>query len=89
MVKASWIKPGAIVIDVGINTVPGEGSQAQSLAPISFQTDMSYLKKPAGCFYINHPTEGCSGQSKLNAAVNLARVSSCTASSESADTAIS
>lgn len=30
MVKASWIKPGAIVIDVGINTVPGEKSCSQS-----------------------------------------------------------
>lgn len=24
MVKKDWIKPGAIVIDVGINSVPGE-----------------------------------------------------------------
>ena len=24
MVKEDWIKPGAIVIDVGINSVPGE-----------------------------------------------------------------
>ncbi len=29
MVKGDWIKPGAIVIDVGINRVPGEGLNAQ------------------------------------------------------------
>jgi methylenetetrahydrofolate dehydrogenase (NADP+) / methenyltetrahydrofolate cyclohydrolase len=25
MIEGAWIKPGAIVIDVGINRVPGEG----------------------------------------------------------------
>jgi methylenetetrahydrofolate dehydrogenase (NADP+)/methenyltetrahydrofolate cyclohydrolase len=25
MIRGEWIKPGAIVIDVGINRVPGEG----------------------------------------------------------------
>jgi len=29
MIKGDWIKPGAIVIDVGINRVPGEGLTAQ------------------------------------------------------------
>ena len=29
MVLGEWIKPGAIVIDVGINRVPGEGVDAQ------------------------------------------------------------
>ena len=24
LVKSQWIKPGAIVIDVGINTIPGQ-----------------------------------------------------------------
>ena len=26
MVKKDWVKPGAIVIDVGINSIPGETS---------------------------------------------------------------
>jgi methylenetetrahydrofolate dehydrogenase (NADP+)/methenyltetrahydrofolate cyclohydrolase len=29
MIKGAWIKPGAIVIDVGINRVPGEGVNAK------------------------------------------------------------
>ncbi len=29
MIKGAWIKPGAIVIDVGINRVPGEGLNAK------------------------------------------------------------
>ena len=29
MVRGDWIKPGAIVVDVGINRVPGEGLNAQ------------------------------------------------------------
>jgi methylenetetrahydrofolate dehydrogenase (NADP+)/methenyltetrahydrofolate cyclohydrolase len=28
VIKGAWIKPGAIVIDVGINRVPGEGLDA-------------------------------------------------------------
>ena len=28
-VKGSWIKPGAVVIDVGINYVPGKSSNCQ------------------------------------------------------------
>ena len=26
MVKKDWVKPGAIVIDIGINSVPGEST---------------------------------------------------------------
>lgn len=29
-VKASWIKPGAVIIDVGINYVPGESNDYQT-----------------------------------------------------------
>jgi len=29
-VKGSWIKPGAVVIDVGINYVPGRLNDSQS-----------------------------------------------------------
>ena len=29
-VKGSWIKPGAVVIDVGINYVPGKSNNCQS-----------------------------------------------------------
>lgn len=28
MVKKDWVKPGAIVIDVGINSIPGEDTNS-------------------------------------------------------------
>jgi 5,10-methylene-tetrahydrofolate dehydrogenase/methenyl tetrahydrofolate cyclohydrolase len=34
-VKGSWIKPGAVVIDVGINYVPGKSNNCQSMKFIS------------------------------------------------------
>ena len=34
-VKGSWIKPGAVVIDVGINYVPGKSNDTQSRSFIS------------------------------------------------------
>jgi 5,10-methylene-tetrahydrofolate dehydrogenase/methenyl tetrahydrofolate cyclohydrolase len=34
-VKGSWIKPGAVVIDVGINYVPGKSNNFQSKKIIS------------------------------------------------------
>ena len=34
-IKGSWIKPGAVVIDVGINYVPGKSNDCQSRKFIS------------------------------------------------------
>jgi methylenetetrahydrofolate dehydrogenase (NADP+)/methenyltetrahydrofolate cyclohydrolase len=36
MVKGSWIKPGAIVIDVGINRVEGEDGKAKLVGDVDF-----------------------------------------------------
>ncbi|MDE2318175.1 MAG: bifunctional methylenetetrahydrofolate dehydrogenase/methenyltetrahydrofolate cyclohydrolase FolD [Rhodospirillales bacterium] len=37
MVKGEWIKPGATVIDVGINRVPAEGGKTKLVGDVSFQ----------------------------------------------------
>ncbi len=42
MVKGDWIKPGAIVIDVGINRVPGEGFNAQGKPKTRLVGDVDY-----------------------------------------------
>ena len=31
MVKREWVKPGAVVIDVGINSIPGEHQLEEAL----------------------------------------------------------
>jgi methylenetetrahydrofolate dehydrogenase (NADP+)/methenyltetrahydrofolate cyclohydrolase len=36
MVRGDWIKPGAIVIDVGINRVPGEGSKSKIAGDVAY-----------------------------------------------------
>jgi len=36
MVKGDWIKPGAAVIDVGINRVPGEGGKTRLVGDVDF-----------------------------------------------------
>jgi len=36
MVKADWIKPGATVIDVGINRVPGEGGKSRLVGDVDY-----------------------------------------------------
>ena len=36
MVRGDWIKPGATVIDVGINRVPGEGGKSRIVGDVSF-----------------------------------------------------
>jgi methylenetetrahydrofolate dehydrogenase (NADP+) / methenyltetrahydrofolate cyclohydrolase len=36
MVRGDWIRPGATVIDVGINRVPGEGSKARLVGDVAF-----------------------------------------------------
>lgn len=36
MVKGSWIKPGAVVIDVGINRVPSEGGKTKLVGDVAY-----------------------------------------------------
>ncbi len=42
MVKGDWIKPGAIVIDVGINRIPGEGLNAEGKPKTKLVGDVDY-----------------------------------------------
>jgi methylenetetrahydrofolate dehydrogenase (NADP+)/methenyltetrahydrofolate cyclohydrolase len=37
MVKASWIKPGATIIDVGINRVPSESGKTKLVGDVAYQ----------------------------------------------------
>jgi methylenetetrahydrofolate dehydrogenase (NADP+)/methenyltetrahydrofolate cyclohydrolase len=37
MVKGDWIKPGAVVIDVGINRVEGRGGKARLVGDVDFE----------------------------------------------------
>ena len=37
LIRADWIKPGAIVIDVGINRVPGEGGKSKLVGDVHFE----------------------------------------------------
>jgi methylenetetrahydrofolate dehydrogenase (NADP+)/methenyltetrahydrofolate cyclohydrolase len=37
MVKGDWLKPGAVVIDVGINRVPGEGGKDRLVGDVEFE----------------------------------------------------
>ncbi len=36
LVRGSWIKPGATIIDVGINRVPGEGGKSRIVGDVAF-----------------------------------------------------
>jgi methylenetetrahydrofolate dehydrogenase (NADP+)/methenyltetrahydrofolate cyclohydrolase len=36
MVRGEWIKPGATVIDVGINRVPAEGGKSRIVGDVAF-----------------------------------------------------
>lgn len=36
MVKEDWVKPGAVVIDVGINRLPGEGDKERLVGDVDF-----------------------------------------------------
>jgi methylenetetrahydrofolate dehydrogenase (NADP+)/methenyltetrahydrofolate cyclohydrolase len=36
MVRGDWIKPGATVIDVGINRVPGEGGKTRIVGDVAY-----------------------------------------------------
>ncbi len=44
MVRGDWIKPGAVVIDVGINRIPGEGLNAQGQPKMKLVGDVAYAE---------------------------------------------
>jgi methylenetetrahydrofolate dehydrogenase (NADP+)/methenyltetrahydrofolate cyclohydrolase len=44
MVRGSWVKPGAIVIDVGVNRVPGEGLDAAGKPRTRLVGDVAYAE---------------------------------------------
>ena len=48
MVRGDWIKPGAIVIDVGINRVPAEGVDASGKPKTRLVGDVAYAEAARG-----------------------------------------
>ncbi|MBN8530702.1 MAG: bifunctional methylenetetrahydrofolate dehydrogenase/methenyltetrahydrofolate cyclohydrolase FolD [Alphaproteobacteria bacterium] len=38
MIKGDWVKPGAVVIDVGINRIPGEGGKTRLVGDVDFES---------------------------------------------------
>lgn len=44
MVRGDWIKPGAVVIDVGINRIPGEGLNAQGQPKTRLVGDVAFAE---------------------------------------------
>jgi methylenetetrahydrofolate dehydrogenase (NADP+)/methenyltetrahydrofolate cyclohydrolase len=40
LVKGNWVKPGAVVIDVGINRVEGEDGKNRLVGDVDFQAAM-------------------------------------------------
>ncbi len=36
MIRGDWVKPGAIVIDVGINRVPGENGKSKLVGDVNY-----------------------------------------------------
>ena len=47
MVRGEWVKPGAIVVDVGINRVPGQGLDAAGQPKTRLVGDVAYLEAAA------------------------------------------
>jgi methylenetetrahydrofolate dehydrogenase (NADP+) / methenyltetrahydrofolate cyclohydrolase len=47
MVRQAWVKPGAIVIDVGINRVPAQGSDASGKPRTRLVGDVAYAEAAA------------------------------------------
>ncbi|MHB8884315.1 MAG: bifunctional 5,10-methylenetetrahydrofolate dehydrogenase/5,10-methenyltetrahydrofolate cyclohydrolase [Methylovirgula sp.] len=44
MIRGDWLKPGAVVIDVGINRVPGEGLNAQGQPKTRLVGDVAFAE---------------------------------------------
>jgi methylenetetrahydrofolate dehydrogenase (NADP+)/methenyltetrahydrofolate cyclohydrolase len=72
MVRGSWIKPGATVIDVGINRVPGEGGKTKLVGDVAFNEakDVAGAITPVpggvgpmtiACVILNTLRAGCAG----------------------------
>jgi len=40
MVKGDWLRPGAIIIDVGINRVPGDGGKTRIVGDVAYAEAM-------------------------------------------------
>jgi methylenetetrahydrofolate dehydrogenase (NADP+) / methenyltetrahydrofolate cyclohydrolase len=47
MVRGDWVKPGAIVIDVGVNRVPGNGLDASGRPKTRLVGDVAYSEAAA------------------------------------------
>jgi methylenetetrahydrofolate dehydrogenase (NADP+)/methenyltetrahydrofolate cyclohydrolase len=47
MIPGDWVRKGAIVIDVGINRVPGEGLDAQGRPKTRLVGDVAYAQASA------------------------------------------
>ena len=47
MVRENWIKPGAIVIDVGINRAPADGHETSGRAKTRLVGDVAYAEAAA------------------------------------------
>ena len=41
MVRGDWIKPGATVIDVGINRVPGEAGKSRIVGDVAYRRSVA------------------------------------------------
>jgi methylenetetrahydrofolate dehydrogenase (NADP+)/methenyltetrahydrofolate cyclohydrolase len=72
MVRGDWIKPGAIVIDVGINRVEGAGGKAKLVGDVAFdeavKTAGAITPVPGG---VGPMTIACLLQNTVIAARNL------------------
>jgi methylenetetrahydrofolate dehydrogenase (NADP+)/methenyltetrahydrofolate cyclohydrolase len=70
MVRGSWLKPGAIVIDVGIQRVPGAAGKTRLVGDVAFQEAIEVASAvtpvPGG---VGPMTVACLLQNTLKAAV--------------------
>jgi methylenetetrahydrofolate dehydrogenase (NADP+) / methenyltetrahydrofolate cyclohydrolase len=69
MVRGSWVKPGAIVIDVGINRVAGQGLDAAGKPKTRLVGDVAYADAAEVAGAIT-PTPG--GVSRMTIAMLMA-----------------
>ncbi|MGD1038211.1 MAG: bifunctional methylenetetrahydrofolate dehydrogenase/methenyltetrahydrofolate cyclohydrolase FolD [Roseiarcus sp.] len=69
MVRGDWVKPGAIVIDVGVNRVPGQGLDAKGRPKTRLIGDVAYAEAAARAGAIT-PVPG--GVGKMTVAMLMA-----------------
>lgn len=55
MIRGDWIKPGAVVIDCGINVLPGQGSESKNkiVGDVHFESAKMVKKKNIVISFIN------------------------------------